>query len=62
MECYMKQYGASREEAIKEFNAMISSASKDINKECMKPIVVFMEILRRVVNIAHFVLVRVSKS
>ncbi|XP_031247789.1 probable terpene synthase 6 [Pistacia vera] len=55
MECYMKQYGASREEAIKEFNTMISNAWKDINEECMKPTVVSMEILRRVVNIARLV-------
>ncbi|KAJ0105489.1 hypothetical protein Patl1_19300 [Pistacia atlantica] len=51
-----KQYEASREEAI-EFNTMISNAWKDINKECMKPTLVSMQILRRVVNIARLVIV-----
>ncbi|XP_038695439.1 probable terpene synthase 6 [Tripterygium wilfordii] len=37
IECYMKTYGVSEEEAVEEFQRNISNAWKDINEELIKP-------------------------
>ncbi|KAL5791020.1 hypothetical protein ACOSQ2_005908 [Xanthoceras sorbifolium] len=36
IECYMKQYGVSEEEAYKELQKLINHSWKDINRECLK--------------------------
>lgn len=35
VECYMKQHGASEEEAVKSLRKEVSNAWKDVNKECL---------------------------
>nr|AGB05616.1 sesquiterpene synthase 7 [Valeriana officinalis] len=55
VECYMKQYGATKEEVVVEFNKRISSAWKDINQECLHPLPVPMHLLERVLNLVRFV-------
>lgn len=58
VECYMKQYGATQEEAVVEFKKRVTYACKDINSECLQPTAVPMPLLMRVVNLArtfHFV-------
>uniref|UniRef100_A0A7N2MVS3 Terpene synthase metal-binding domain-containing protein n=1 Tax=Quercus lobata TaxID=97700 RepID=A0A7N2MVS3_QUELO len=37
IECYMKQYGVSKQEAHDEFRKQIMNAWKDKNKECNTP-------------------------
>ena len=51
IECYMKQYGVSEEEAYNHFEKQIENAWLDINQECLKPIAVPMPILSRVPNL-----------
>ncbi|KAL5764744.1 hypothetical protein ACOSQ2_017358 [Xanthoceras sorbifolium] len=55
VEAYMKQHSISREETVEAFNVMFENAWKDMNKECMKPTAVSMQLLLRVVNIARLV-------
>ncbi|KAG5554247.1 hypothetical protein RHGRI_011942 [Rhododendron griersonianum] len=58
VECYMKQYGATCEEAVVEFQKQVTNACKDINSECLRPTAVPMPLLVRVLNLArtfHFV-------
>ena len=37
MECYIKQYGATDEEAENELTKKVVDAWKDVNEECLKP-------------------------
>ncbi|CAN8287786.1 unnamed protein product [Cochlearia groenlandica] len=37
IDCYMKQYGVTKEEAIKGIGAIVSNAWKDLNQELMRP-------------------------
>ncbi|KAF3453552.1 hypothetical protein FNV43_RR03992 [Rhamnella rubrinervis] len=53
VECYMKQFGATEEEAVNEFRKDISNAWKDINKECLCPTKVPMPLLERVLNLTR---------
>ncbi|KAL5764775.1 hypothetical protein ACOSQ2_017369 [Xanthoceras sorbifolium] len=55
VESYMKQHSISREKTVEAFNVMFENAWKDMNKECMKPTAVSMQLLLRVVNIARLV-------
>ena len=55
VECYMNQYGASKEEALDEFQKQVKHAWKDINKECLSPTEVPMPLLERVVNLARVI-------
>ncbi|VFQ92570.1 unnamed protein product [Cuscuta campestris] len=56
VESYMKQYGKTEEEAVKELQEQVSDAWKDISKECLKPFALFpMPILTRVVNLARVI-------
>ncbi|CAK9141785.1 unnamed protein product [Ilex paraguariensis] len=54
VECYLKAYGVSKEEAIDELYRMIANAWKDINQECLRPTPVPMAILMRVLNLTRF--------
>ncbi|XP_028796766.1 (-)-germacrene D synthase-like [Neltuma alba] len=58
IECYMKDYGVSKQEAIGELEKKIRSAWKDINEECVRPnisqVVMPNPILMRVVNMTRF--------
>ncbi|KAL7122250.1 hypothetical protein ACP275_01G033100 [Erythranthe tilingii] len=55
IECYMKDYGVSEEEAMKEFNNIAEKAWKDINGEIFKEKSVSVEILKRIVNLSRLI-------
>ncbi|KAF4371197.1 hypothetical protein F8388_020924 [Cannabis sativa] len=50
VDCYMKQYGVSEEEAIKELNKRVVTYWKEINEDFIRPTVVPFPILLRVLN------------
>ncbi|KAL6999145.1 (-)-germacrene D synthase [Sarracenia purpurea var. burkii] len=53
VECYMKQHGASEEEALVELHKQITNAWKDVNTECLCPTAVAMPLIMRVLNFAR---------
>ncbi|KAL6318349.1 hypothetical protein AAG906_039441 [Vitis piasezkii] len=53
VECYMKQYDVSEEQVYKEFQKQIENAWLDINQECLKPTVVSMPLLARILNLTR---------
>ncbi|KAL7233712.1 hypothetical protein ACSBR1_017346 [Camellia fascicularis] len=55
VECYMKQYGASEEEVLVEFQKRVTNTWKDINQECLCPTAAPMPLLLRVVNLARVI-------
>ncbi|KAK7856918.1 sesquiterpene synthase [Quercus suber] len=55
VECYMKQYGVSERVVHDEFNRQVANAWKDINEECIRPTVVPMPLLMRVLNLTRVV-------
>ncbi|XP_020207165.1 probable terpene synthase 2 [Cajanus cajan] len=54
LECYMSEYGVSREVAIQKCQKAITNAWKDINEECLKPTSVPMPFLTRILNLSRF--------
>ncbi|XWS16611.1 hypothetical protein CRYUN_Cryun34aG0104600 [Craigia yunnanensis] len=55
IECYMKQHGATEQEAVKEFQEQITDAWKDINEECLDPTTIPMPLLVRILNLARVI-------
>ncbi|XP_062076429.1 germacrene-A synthase-like [Humulus lupulus] len=55
VECYMKQYGVSKEEAYDELNKRVVNAWKEINEEFLKPTDVASPILVHVLNFSRVV-------
>nr|GMC90831.1 (-)-germacrene D synthase-like [Ipomoea batatas] len=55
VEIYMKEYGKSKEETTRELLERITNAWKDINQQCLKPTIVPMPILIRVLNFARVI-------
>ncbi|XVE80200.1 hypothetical protein DITRI_Ditri14bG0120600 [Diplodiscus trichospermus] len=55
VECYMKQHGATRQEAVDEFYKQVSEAWKDMNEECLRPTSVPMPLLMRILNLARVI-------
>ncbi|XP_058220638.1 (-)-germacrene D synthase-like [Rhododendron vialii] len=55
IECYMKQYGATEEDAIIEFQKRVTNAWKDMNSECLRPTSVPMPILQLPFNLARVI-------
>ncbi|KAL3503367.1 hypothetical protein ACH5RR_037816 [Cinchona calisaya] len=55
VECYMNEYCASKQDAYIEFVKQIRDGWKDINKECLDPILVPMPVLEQVLNIARVI-------
>ncbi|KAG8479076.1 hypothetical protein CXB51_029772 [Gossypium anomalum] len=55
VECYMKQYGVSIQEAYDELNKQINDAWKDINEEFLKPTAAPTSALIRVLNLAKVI-------
>ncbi|KAJ4724506.1 Terpene synthase [Melia azedarach] len=53
MECYMKQYGLSRMDAMEELKRMSTNAWKDLNEDCMRATVMPMQLLTRVLSFAR---------
>ncbi|XP_019420576.1 PREDICTED: probable terpene synthase 2 isoform X2 [Lupinus angustifolius] len=54
LECYMRQYGMSREDAINECRRRVTNAWKDINEECLRPTKVPNTFMMRILNLARF--------
>ncbi|KAL3736274.1 hypothetical protein ACJRO7_025264 [Eucalyptus globulus] len=52
VECFMKQYKVTEEEAKKEIRKLVADAWKDINEELRHPTAVPMVVLMRIVNLA----------
>ncbi|KAK5786663.1 hypothetical protein PVK06_041302 [Gossypium arboreum] len=55
VECYMKQYGVSMEEAYDELYKQINNAWKDINEEFLKPTAAPTSALNRILNLARVI-------
>ncbi|XP_049354647.1 sesquiterpene synthase 9-like [Solanum verrucosum] len=55
IECYMKEYGASKQETYIKFQKEVTNAWKDINKELFRPTEVPMFVLERVLNFARVI-------
>ncbi|KAH0736630.1 hypothetical protein KY285_012337 [Solanum tuberosum] len=55
IECYMKEYGASKQETYIKFQKEVTNAWKDINKELFRPTEVPMFVLERVLNLARVI-------
>ncbi|KAK4576375.1 hypothetical protein RGQ29_027084 [Quercus rubra] len=55
VECYMKQHGVSEQVVHDELNKQVTNAWKDINEECIRPTVVPMTLLMRVLNLARVI-------
>ncbi|QHO32320.1 putative terpene synthase [Arachis hypogaea] len=55
LECYMREYDISKEEAIQELQKGVTDAWKNINEECLKPTEVPVMFLMRIVNMARFI-------
>ncbi|KAK7257303.1 hypothetical protein RIF29_31175 [Crotalaria pallida] len=55
LECYMKQYGVTKQDTIDEFQIQVISAWKDINEECLEPTQVPKPLLERVHNLSRVV-------
>ncbi|CAI9756927.1 unnamed protein product [Fraxinus pennsylvanica] len=55
VECYIKEKGASKEEAFAVFQTQVMNAWKDINQECLHSTAVPMAVLVRIVNLARFI-------
>ncbi|EXC44901.1 (-)-germacrene D synthase [Morus notabilis] len=53
VECYVKQYNVSEEEAYRVLGKQIFDAWKDINEECLEPRDMPMPLLLRVLNLAR---------
>ncbi|KAJ0044406.1 hypothetical protein Pint_04301 [Pistacia integerrima] len=50
VECSMKQYGASEDEAIRVILEQVADAWKDLNEAMLKPTAVSMPLLERILN------------
>ncbi|XP_022734539.1 (+)-delta-cadinene synthase isozyme A-like [Durio zibethinus] len=55
IECYMKQYGLSEQVAYNEFKKQIKDAWMDINEEFLKPTVVPVAALNRILNLTRVI-------
>ncbi|XP_030932315.1 (-)-germacrene D synthase-like [Quercus lobata] len=55
VECYMKQHGVSEQVVHDELNRQVANAWKDINEECIRPTIVPMPLLMRVLNLARVI-------
>ncbi|KAF5936529.1 hypothetical protein HYC85_027658 [Camellia sinensis] len=53
LDCYMKQHGVSKQEAIVELYKMIENAWMDINEEMLKPTAISMKLLIRVLKLSR---------
>ncbi|PON95191.1 Squalene/phytoene synthase [Trema orientale] len=53
VECHMKQYGSTEQEAIDELSQQVSEAWKDLNEECLYPTTIPMPLLMRVIDLVR---------
>ncbi|KAK9137633.1 hypothetical protein Sjap_008227 [Stephania japonica] len=58
VECFMKEYGASKQEACNEINKMVEEAWKDVNEGCLtRSTVIPRPLLMAILNLTRMVLV-----
>ncbi|KAK6775230.1 hypothetical protein RDI58_026231 [Solanum bulbocastanum] len=55
IECYMRDYGVSTEEAMNKFQEMGETSWKDVNEGILRPVPVSTEILTRILNLVRIV-------
>ncbi|KAM3201099.1 hypothetical protein P3L10_033462 [Capsicum annuum] len=55
IECYMRDYGVSMEEAMAKFHEMAETAWNDVNKGILRPAPVYTEILTRILKLARII-------
>ncbi|XP_060186327.1 vetispiradiene synthase 2-like [Lycium barbarum] len=55
IECYMRDYGVSTEEAMVKFHEMAETAWKDVNEGILRPAPVSAEILTRILNLSRII-------
>lgn len=55
IECYMRDYGVSTEEAMNKFQEMAEIAWKDVNEGILRPTPVSTEILTRILNLSRMI-------
>ncbi|XP_028807761.1 (-)-germacrene D synthase-like [Neltuma alba] len=53
LDCYMKEHGVTRQEAIEEFRRVVSNAWKDMNEELLRPLEVDRPFLMPPLNLAR---------
>ncbi|XP_070037433.1 sesquiterpene synthase 15-like, partial [Nicotiana tomentosiformis] len=53
VECYMNEYGVTKEEAYVEIRKIMDNSWKDLNRECLNPTVVPRVLLMPVLNLAR---------
>ena len=53
IECYMKDYNVSEDEAMKKFEDMAVDAWKDINEQCLRLTTIPRKILKVILNLAR---------
>ncbi|PON90389.1 Squalene/phytoene synthase [Trema orientale] len=53
VECHMKQYGSTEQDAIDELSQQVSDAWKDLNEECLYPTTIPMPLLMRVIDLVR---------
>ncbi|KAH0870372.1 hypothetical protein HID58_077394 [Brassica napus] len=55
IDCYMKQFGVSKEQAVEGINIMLSDAWKDMNQELMRPHSCPFPLLMRIFNLSRVI-------
>ncbi|KAJ4726169.1 Sesquiterpene synthase [Melia azedarach] len=55
VECFMKQHGATEEEACNELQKQVTTAWKVINEECLRPTSVPTPLLMRILNLTRVI-------
>ncbi|KAJ8573697.1 hypothetical protein K7X08_010208 [Anisodus acutangulus] len=55
IECYMRDYGVSTEEAMEKFQEMTEIAWKDVNEVILRPTHVSTKILTHILNLARII-------
>lgn len=55
VECYMKENGVSKIEAVNELNSRIEDAWKEVNEGFLRPTKVPDELLYRIINLARVI-------
>ncbi|KFK27691.1 hypothetical protein AALP_AA8G415900 [Arabis alpina] len=55
IDCYMEQYGVSKEKAVEEIESIVLDAWKDMNQELMKPHSCPFPLLMRILNLSRVI-------
>ena len=55
IDCYMKQFGVSKERAAEEIFNIVSNAWKDLNQELMRPHSVNFSLLMPILNLSRVI-------